>query len=170
MGTTTSPVVCNVNGLKIPQQILSEMVAHAKERAPYECCGLLAGTNNQVDRHYRITNRVAEDDKAIKVFSEANVKHLKGLSDDTKAEVAYFMDPKEMLQAFKDMRAHDRELLVIYHSHTHSPAYPSETDVGLAYYPEVAYLIISLANAQDPDIKAFHIRDNQILPLSVIPL
>ena len=156
--------------LSIPQSILDEIVAHAKECAPYECCGLLAGPTGQVKRHYRITNTVAKDEQAIKVFSEANVKHLKGLSEHTKAEVAYFMDPHEMLQAFKDMRTRNLDLLVIYHSHTHSPAYPSETDVGLAYYPEAAYLIVSLENKHDPTIKAYTIQDKQVRPLSITSL
>ncbi|MFM8551805.1 MAG: M67 family metallopeptidase [Nitrospiraceae bacterium] len=148
--------------LKVPRQILDEMVAHARALDPYECCGLLAGTDGTVSRHYRITNTVAKDAQAVEVFDAADVKQLANLSESKKAEVAYFMDPKEMLAAFKDMRERALDLTVIYHSHTHSPAYPSMTDVGLALYPDAAYLIISLEIKAVPDVQAYWIKDRQI--------
>lgn len=151
-----------MTALKIPRQILDDMIAHARELDPHECCGLLAGTNGAVSRHYRITNTVAKDARAMEVFDGADVKQLGNLSDSTKAEVAYFMDPQEMLTAFKDMRQRNLELTVIYHSHTHSPAYPSATDVGLAYYPDAAHLIISLEHKTAPDLRAYWIKDRQV--------
>jgi proteasome lid subunit RPN8/RPN11 len=154
----------NVAALKIPRQILDEMLAHARELDPFECCGLLAGKGGSVTRHYRIANTVARDVRAVTVFDEANVKQLGDLSATTRAEVAYFMDPKEMLAAFKDMRERGLELAVIYHSHTHSPAYPSMTDVGLAYYPDAAYVIVSLEDKAKPDVRAYWIRNGQVLP------
>lgn len=138
------------------------MVAHARELDPFECCGLLAGTSGTVTRQYRITNTVAKDTQAMEVFAAARVKPLEHLSERTRAEVAYFMDPTEMLAAFKDMRDRQLDLAAIYHSHTRSPAYPSTTDVGLAYYPDAAYLIISLEDKLKPDIRAYWIRDRQV--------
>ena len=140
------------------------MVAHARELDPFECCGLLAGSNGTVRHHYRITNTVAKDARAAQVFEEAHVKGLSHLPDTTRAEVAYFMDPKEMLAAFKDMRQRQLDLTAIYHSHTGSPAYPSSTDIGLAYYPEAAYMIVSLQKKSQPDIRAYWIRDRQVVP------
>ena len=140
------------------------MVAHARELNPFECCGLLAGRNGAVVHHYRITNTVANDARAAQVFDEAHVKGLRHLPETTRAEVAYFMDPKEMLAAFKDMRQRQLDLIVIYHSHTASPAYPSTTDIGLAYYPEAAHMIISLEQKSKPDIRAYWIRDRQVVP------
>jgi proteasome lid subunit RPN8/RPN11 len=153
-----------VSVLKIPRNILDDTVAHARELDPFECCGLLAGRNGTVDHHYRITNTVANDARAAQVFDEAHVKGLRHLPETTRAEVAYFMDPKEMLAAFKDMRQRQLDLIVIYHSHTASPAYPSATDIGLAYYPETAYMIISLEQKSKPDIRAYWIRDRQVVP------
>jgi proteasome lid subunit RPN8/RPN11 len=150
--------------LRIPRKIMEEMIAHARELDPYECCGLLGGAGGVVVRQYRITNTVAKDARAVDVFESANVKQLEHLSTTRRAEVAYFMDPKEMLGAFKDMRERQLELAVIYHSHTRSPAYPSQTDVGLAYYPEAAYLIISLEDPAKPDLRAYWIRDGRITP------
>jgi len=159
-----------VSLLKIPRQILDEMIAHARALDPYECCGLLAGTDGTVSQHYRIANTVAKDAQAVEVFDAANVKQLAEMSEQKKAEVAYFMDPKEMLAAFKDMRERDIELTVIYHSHTHSPAYPSMTDIGLALYPDAAYLIISLEHKAQPDLQAYHIKDRRVTPIQFQPI
>ncbi len=145
------------------------MVSHARERDPFECCGILGGTEGRVAAHYRITNTVAEDRRAVQVFNEAEVKQLGGLTERTRAEVAYFMDPPELLAAFKDMRQRGLDLTVIYHSHTHSPAYPSQTDIGLAYYPDAAYLIISLEDKMKPDLRAYWIRDQRVIPTEVSP-
>lgn len=153
-----------MSALTIPQHILDDMVAHARELDPYECCGLLAGTNGAVSHQYRITNTVAKDTTALQVFEGAQVKRLGDLVDATRAEVAYFMDPKEMLAAFKDMRERQLEITVIYHSHPRSPAFPSSTDIGLAYYPDVAHLIISLEHKSRPDIRAYWIQDRQVIP------
>jgi proteasome lid subunit RPN8/RPN11 len=140
------------------------MVAHARALDPLECCGLLAGSGGLVTHHYPIRNTVAQDAHAVRVFEEAHVKQLGSLSEAARAEVAYFMDPKEMLAAFKDIRARGIDLAVIYHSHTHSPAYPSSTDVGLAYYPDAVYMIISLEDKHCADIRAYRIRDRRIMP------
>lgn len=156
--------------LKIPQDILDAMVSHARELDPFECCGLLAGKHGTVTRQYRITNTVAQDARATTVFEEAGAKQLGHLSATTRAEVAYFMDPKEMLAAFKDMRERQFDLVAIYHSHTHSPAYPSATDIGLTYYPEAAYLIISLEEKTKPDIRAYWIRDRRVIPTEFVPI
>jgi proteasome lid subunit RPN8/RPN11 len=153
--------------LRIPQPILDGMIAHARELDPCECCGLLGGNDGTIVQQYRITNTVAKDARAVQVFHEADVKQLGHLSESTRAEVAYFMDPKEMLAAFKDMRAREIDLAVIYHSHTHSPAYPSTTDIGLAYYPDAAYLIVSLEDKHKPDVRAYWIQDGDVSPAEI---
>jgi proteasome lid subunit RPN8/RPN11 len=165
-----SPAPPELPVLKIPQEILDAMIAHARALDPFECCGLLAGTNGTVLRHYRITNTVAKDARAVEVFDSANVKQLGLLPDTARAQVAYFMDPKEMLAAFKDMRQRNLELTAIYHSHPRSPAYPSPTDVGLAYYPNVVYLIISLEQKSSPDVRAYWIKDRQIVRAEFEPI
>ena len=141
---------------------LEALVAHARELTPFECCGLLAGKDRRVLHQYRVTNTVATEHQAIDVFDQATVKRLGALPGPMRAEVAYFMDPKEMLQAFKDMRARQLDLVAIYHSHPHSPAYPSTTDIGLAYYPDAAYLIVSLQ--QELDVRAYWIREQVVTP------
>ncbi|MGH7228978.1 MAG: Mov34/MPN/PAD-1 family protein, partial [Nitrospiraceae bacterium] len=66
--------------------------------------------------------------------------------------------------------AHQFDLAAIYHSHTHSRAYPSATDIGLAYYPEAAYIIISLEEKSKPDIQAYWIKDRQVITTEFVPI
>lgn len=136
--------------LQIPQRIIDEMIAHARAEAPNECCGLLAGKGETVGAIYRITNLPSDDPK---------VADLRVPPD---RRLRYIMDPLEQLRAFKKMRQEGEELLAIYHSHPHSPAAPSATDVRLAFYPEAYYLIVSLENKKTPEVRAFRIVDGKI--------
>ena len=153
--------------LLIATPIVQELIAHARELAPFECCGLLAGKAGRVLRQYRVTNTVATEQQAVAVFDQASVKRLGELPERLRAEVAYFMDPKEMVHAFKEMRSQRLDLVGIYHSHPHSPAYPSATDVGLAYYPEAAYVIISLQQPSKPNIRAYWIKEQTVTPCAI---
>ena len=72
------------------------------------------------------------------------------------------LDGKEQLQVFDLMDADGLELWAIYHSHTHSEAYPSETDIKLAFYPEARYLLLSLADRAAPVLRAFSIVDGVV--------
>ena len=97
--------------LVIPQHILDDMVAHAKELAPYECCGLLAGTENTVTRMYRIKNVVAlEGAQQLASFDAAKVAHLERLSPAERAEIAFVMDAQDLALAQKDMRRNSHKI------------------------------------------------------------
>lgn len=119
----------------LSRQVYDQMVAHARSDFPYEVCGMVAGTDGRFDRHYEIPN--AE-----------------------RSMTFYKMDGKAHLKAITEIEDNDWEF-GIYHSHTHTEAFPSRTDVELAVYPEAVYLIVSL---QDPEpvIRAFDIRDGRI--------
>jgi proteasome lid subunit RPN8/RPN11 len=118
--------------LSIPKQFYDAMIAQAQAEHPNECCGLLAG----------------KDGRVIQIYKMTNTQH---------SPVNYLMDPREQFAAFKDMRKREVELLAIYHSHPHTQAYPSKTDVRLAYYPEAAYLIMSLEDKAKPILKGYRI-------------
>lgn len=122
--------------LKIPKAIQESLFLQAQRDNPLECCGLLAGIGNLVTHHYQIKN-----------------------SDQS--PTTYLMDPREQFWAFGNMRQNQLDLLAIYHSHTHTPAYPSATDIRLAYYPESYYLIITLLHAQ-PQMRLFKIPQNVV--------
>ena len=67
----------------------------------------------------------------------------------------YVMDPREQLRIMDEIDDAGDDLLAIYHSHTRSAAYPSRTDVELAFFPDTLYLIVSIADREAPEIRAF---------------
>lgn len=83
-------------------------------------------------------------------------------SNAEKSPVLYSVDPRELFHIHQEVTAKGWDILGIYHSHTHTEAYPSATDVQLALWPESIYLIISLQNPHDPQIRAFYIKDGKI--------
>ncbi len=117
------------------------MVEHARQEFPNECCGLLAGRGSRVERLFR------------------------GQNVD-RSPFTYRLDPQEQLLFFREMDTEGLDLLGIYHSHTQSPAAPSRTDVAKAFYPDAAYVIVSLrdpnALRDTAEIRAFRIRDGII--------
>ena len=62
----------------------------------------------------------------------------------------------------QEMEERGEDLVAIYHSHTASAAYPSQTDVNLATYPDAVYVIVSLEEADTPEVRGYWIRDGQI--------
>ena len=123
--------------MDIPRPFKEAMVVHALEEDPNECCGLLAGKDGTLVGHYRMTN--AE-----------------------KSPYRYNMDGKELLATLREIEDNGGEIAVIYHSHTHSPAYPSATDIRLATWPEAYYLVVSLLDKQDPELRVFRIVDGEV--------
>ncbi len=121
--------------LHLPAHIAQEIVAHAREGAPQEICGILAGHNGTITRLYRARN-AAEN-----------------------PIVTYNLDPHDQLRILQDIDAHGWDIFGIYHSHPASPAHPSPTDVAQAYYNDSYYLIVSLAQ-KEPVIRAFKINTN----------
>lgn len=161
--------------LRIPQTIVDELVAHARELVPYECCGFLAGNHSVVTRLYRVTNVVALDGAIQSAsFDEAKMEHLGRLSPEERAEIAFVMDSQDMFKAVKDMRKNGLELQAVYHSHPHDPARPSVTDIKIATeweenwpkfnLPLPAYLLISLQQPAQPDMKLYWIKGNVVTP------
>ncbi len=162
-----------MSDLTIPQQILDELVTHARELDPHECCGFLAGTNRTVSRIYRIKNIVSLEGAAQAAsFDDAKVQHLSRLSPEERAEIAFIMDAQEMFQAVKDMRNNGLTLQVVYHSHPHDPARPSVTDIKIANEWEEnwsrlnltlpIYLLISLMDKPRPDLKGYWIKQGAV--------
>jgi [CysO sulfur-carrier protein]-S-L-cysteine hydrolase len=121
--------------MKIPQALIDEMVAHAREDLPNECCGMVGGRDGEAETVIRVANSAA-------------------------SPLRYEMDPQEQYDALKAIEDAGGELLAIYHSHTKSAAYPSQTDVNQAVaWPEQVYLIVSLADPEAADVKGYLLRD-----------
>ena len=122
--------------LELDRDTVDAIIEHARSDFPYEICGLLAGEDGAVRGVYEVPNAA-------------------------RSMTYYTMEPKAMLHAFNDMDEHGWDLLAIYHSHTHTEAFPSPTDVELAFYPDATYLIVSLQE-DEPVLRAFNIRDGRI--------
>ncbi|MFT5564999.1 MAG: proteasome lid subunit RPN8/RPN11 [Myxococcota bacterium] len=117
------------------------LVAHSESDFPFEVCGLLGVESDATIRHFPITN-------------------------DERSMTYYVMNGLEMLRAMREIE--DDELgLVIYHSHTHTQAYPSATDIRLAAYPDATYAIVTLQDRDAPDVRAFWIIDGVVTERSV---
>jgi proteasome lid subunit RPN8/RPN11 len=164
--------------LHIPSGIIQDMIAHARKLAPHECCGILSGMNQTVAESYRITNILANmSEQELSRFEGAKLSDLQRLSPEERADIAFQMDAREMAMAQRDIRSKKRELLGFYHSHTYSPARPSQTDITIAMefesyrtklnLPEPLHLIVSLEHADSPDIRAYRIQDSQATEISI---
>jgi proteasome lid subunit RPN8/RPN11 len=117
--------------------MIDEMVAHAREEAPNECCGMIGGQDGRARTLYRARNEQA-------------------------SPLSYNIHPQDLFRITKEIEVAGEELAAIYHSHTGSPAYPSQTDINLATYPDALYVIVSLEDPDAPDVRAFTIRDGKI--------
>ena len=136
--------------ITLAERHADELIAHAREASPNECCGLVGGTDAGV---------------AQTVYRLRNVAH--------NPLVTYEAAPEDLFKAQRTMRERGEHLLAIYHSHPRATdPYPSETDVRLAYYPTAVYLIVGLGN-QEPCLKAFRISEKegewQPAPFSIVP-
>ncbi|MSQ15208.1 MAG: M67 family peptidase [Dehalococcoidia bacterium] len=117
---------------RIEKKFADEMIAHAIEDAPNECCGIIAGKDGKVTQVYRAINA-----------------HLSPYS--------YTIDTKDLLRIDGEISDREWEWIGIYHSHTFTEAYPSATDINLAFLPNLLYFLVSLRDSSSPDLRAFHI-------------
>jgi proteasome lid subunit RPN8/RPN11 len=124
--------------MRLPKQYVDEMVAHAIEDAPNECCGIIAGKDGIATKLFRAKN------------SEAS-------------PYRYNVDPNDLFRIFRECEANDWSFFAIYHSHTASEAYPSPTDVRLAKnWPDAYYILVSLKDRDKPVVRAFRIEDGTV--------
>ena len=136
--------------LQLTTATYGQMVGHAYDGLPDEACGLLAGPASPptaavtVDVFYPCRNAAA-------------------------SSRVYTVDPKDHLRADRDAEAHGRELLGVMHSHTHTDAYPSPTDVEQAPDPGWHYVIVSLRDGA-PVLRSYRIEDGKIREEPVVVL
>jgi proteasome lid subunit RPN8/RPN11 len=129
--------------MRVPQSLIDEMVAHARDDLPNECCGMVGGRDGEATTVVRVANSAA-------------------------SPLRYEMDPQGQYNALKSIEDAGDELLGIYHSHTKSAAYPSQTDVNQAVaWPDQVYLIVSLADPDAPDVKAYLLKDLKIADVAL---
>jgi proteasome lid subunit RPN8/RPN11 len=124
--------------LRLPAQVYTQIVAHCLSGLPDEACGLLGGdlATGAVSRCYPTRNLAA-------------------------SAKLYTVDPKQHLQADRDAEAHGTVIMGVFHSHTHTDAFPSPTDVAQAPDPDWHYVLVSLRDTQ-PMLRSYRIVGGQI--------
>lgn len=124
-------------------EVVREIVAHAREAAPDECCGLLLGRGGTIDEAAR-TRNIADD-----------------------PTMRFLVDPKDHFDRRRTARERGLEVVGFYHSHPHSPAEPSARDLAEFSYPDHLYVIVSL-RAGPAQVAVFRFEGGCFRPLTLI--
>jgi proteasome lid subunit RPN8/RPN11 len=129
--------------LRISQAYVDAIVAHARRDFPDEACGVIAGPEGS-DRTARLIPMTNAD----------------------RSPTFFRFDPAEQLALYREMDDHDEEIVVVYHSHTSTEAYPSRTDISYAAEPQAHYLLVSVAEtgAEDgpAEVRSYRILDGVV--------
>jgi proteasome lid subunit RPN8/RPN11 len=123
--------------MRIGRELLDEIVAHARDEAPDECCGIVA----------------ARDGHAVRVYRARNIA--------PSPKLAYEIDGAEQYRIQMEIEDSGLDLGAIYHSHPRTEPYPSQTDVNLAFYPDATYVIVGLAGGE-PVVRSYRIREGRV--------
>jgi [CysO sulfur-carrier protein]-S-L-cysteine hydrolase len=129
--------------MEIARALYDEMVQHARADAPNECCGMIAAD---------------AEGKLVAVHQMVNT---------AASPLRYEMDASEQYEVeYKQIYDAGLEVGAVYHSHTRSAPYPSQTDINLANHPESVYVIVGLKD-DVLDVRGFSIRDGKVDEVSV---
>ena len=131
--------------MRISRQLLDDVIAHAREDAPNECCGMIASSDGEAVVVHRATNTAA-------------------------SPFRYEMDGMEQYRIQTEIDDAGHELGAIYHSHTRSAPEPSQTDINLAFYPDALYVIVGLKD-DEADVRAWTIAGGKVSEarLEIVP-
>lgn len=123
--------------MKIARQLFDEMIAHAREEAPNECCGMVGSSDGHAVEVYRATNAEA-------------------------SPLRFRIDPEEQLELHNKIDDAGLDLGAIYHSHTRTAPKPSQTDINFAkLWPGVLWIIVGLADGE-PEVQTWRIEGGQV--------
>ncbi len=142
-GPTAAPAGSTV---EIRRAVLDEVTAHACQEAPNECCGVLIGTRQRIERAVRARNTL-------------------------ESATRYQIDPRDQFAAIRSARERGEAVIGFYHSHPSSPPAPSETDRAEAAYPGYYYLIVSPGSADSPrETRGFRFDESgNFEPITLVP-
>jgi [CysO sulfur-carrier protein]-S-L-cysteine hydrolase len=139
----------------IAPALLDDVIAHAREEYDAECCGMIAyGSGDPADVS-----------RAMRVHRAKNIHATDGGSARKRFEI----DGKDVLRAINEFDDAGWEMGAIYHSHTHTAPYPSQTDINFARnWPGVEWLIVGLAGEQ-PEVRCYLIEEGEVreVPIEV---
>ncbi|WP_238418990.1 Mov34/MPN/PAD-1 family protein [Gordonia sp. 'Campus'] len=125
--------------LRIDQELIDAMVAHARADHPDEACGVIAGPEGSDDPQRFVPMVNAE-----------------------RSPTFYRFDSAEQLSVWREMDRRDEEPVVIYHSHTATEAYPSRTDISYAGEPGAHYVLVSTRDPETAEIRSYRIVDGAV--------
>jgi proteasome lid subunit RPN8/RPN11 len=125
--------------MRISRDLLDELLAHAREDLPNECCGMIGGRDGAAATLYRARNAF-------------------------ESPMRFDVHPSDLFRIVeREIPAAGEQLLAIYHSHPASEAYPSQTDINMARgWPEPLWVICSLAEPDSPVVRAFAIAEGAV--------
>ena len=126
----------------LPANVRAEVLDALRAGVPNEACGIL------VSDRYWAAGGVATRWVSLRNAAESPYRYL--------------IDPHEQLRVWMELDDADEVVWAIVHSHVASPARPSQTDIGLAYYPNSLYIVCSLTNKDEPDLRAWSIVDGAV--------
>jgi proteasome lid subunit RPN8/RPN11 len=140
-----------VDRLTFPVHLREELVSLARSGDPDEVCGILAGSSGAVSRVFPVRNTADEVEADRGVFRDRTT----GEATPGRRPVHYYMDPRDQLRVYNELDALGLDVVGYYHSHTHTEARPSPTDVRLASDLTPLYVLVSLTD--QPNVRAWRI-------------
>ena len=136
--------------LEISQKIVDAILQQSRDEYPDECCGVILGP----------------------VGSDKPLRH-KPMINSAHSPTFYEFDPKDLLALYREVDDNDEEIVVIYHSHTETQAYPSRTDIAYAGEPGAHYVLVSTRkeNAPATEFRSYRIIDGVVTeePVTITP-
>ncbi len=130
--------------MDISAELIDQIVAHAREEAPNECCGIVGV----------LPGRDGAQPRAVRVFRAENIH---------KSPKRFEIDGKAVLAAMRELEDSSLEIGSIYHSHTHTAPYPSQTDINFAAnWPGVEWVIVGLSDPSAPEIRSYLIEEGVV--------
>lgn len=127
----------------ISQELVDRIVAHARQEAPHEVCGMVGGSGATATRVYPTDNPDA-------------------------SALTYSIDPQEAFSVIRRMRDDGVDFIAVYHSHPATEPYPSPTDQAKAGDSDLIYAIVSLRRPDAPEIRAFKMNDGRVAEFKVV--
>jgi proteasome lid subunit RPN8/RPN11 len=125
--------------LRISQDLVDAMIAHARADHPDEACGVIAGP----------------------VGSDIPQRFIP-MANAARSTTFYEFDSGDLLRLYREMDARDEEPVVIYHSHTATQAYPSRTDISYASEPNAHYVLVSTRSPESAEVRSYRIVDGEV--------
>jgi [CysO sulfur-carrier protein]-S-L-cysteine hydrolase len=136
-------------------ELLDKLLEHAREDAPNECCGVLAVEPTSENR--------SPSSPALPRSREVRATRVHRAVNTAASPLRFEVDGRELLALIDAIESDGHELGAIYHSHTRTAPYPSQTDINFAAnWPGVEWVIVGLAQPEDPETRSYLIEDGQV--------